>query len=453
MSEEKVIHNYPSNISNIGYASFLEIKRWSYDRAKATVMRDFNDAAGSIQDTNIMQQSSVFGKGVLEKIKGISSGKSLVDEYERGIRQSAQATINMGGGKNIFGLNKPMKAFKGPLLDPEEAYGKVTPDELLGGLDGSQDMSHLDPTIAETSAEHKKAYEAHIKRKEDFAASQKGLTATSTNLALPNEFQYEYGANWNNEFKLGTLALLAENFTAGATVAGMGAAMGLTQFLATAAAKGNVSQSAAAEAKATAGGVNRMVDPFNVGTQVNPRNLVGLAGLAPNENAMQFFKKMDFRNFDMTFQFAARSSGEAQQIESIIQWFKVAMHPGHIEGSGNAILLQFPDVFQLIPKFVNVDPETRETKISRHPMLPKTKLCALTNLRVNTTPMNQLTTTFDGSFPLITLNCRFTELTALTKGDFGQLINMQDQRRGHKLHGDPSGTYRGDMADSQYYSY
>ena len=86
-------------------------------------------------------------------------------------------------------------------------------------------------------------------------------------------------------------------------------------------------------------------------------------------------------------------------------------------------------------------------------MLPKTKLCALTNLRVNTTPMNQLTTTFDGSFPLITLNCRFTELTALTKGDFGQLINMQDQRRGNKLHGDPSGTYRGDMADSQYYSY
>ncbi len=87
MSEEKVIHNYPSNISNIGYASFLEIKRWSYDRAKATVMRDFNDAAGSIQDTNIMQQASVFGKGVLEKIKGISSGKSLVDEYERGLKK------------------------------------------------------------------------------------------------------------------------------------------------------------------------------------------------------------------------------------------------------------------------------------------------------------------------------------------------------------------------------
>ena len=30
-------------------------------------------------------------------------------------------------------------------------------------------------------------------------------------LPLPNEFQYKYGADWNNEFKLGTLALAADD--------------------------------------------------------------------------------------------------------------------------------------------------------------------------------------------------------------------------------------------------
>ena len=34
--------------------------------------------------------------------------------------------------------------------------------------------------------------------------------ATRCHLPLPNEFQYKYGADWNNEFKLGTLALAAD---------------------------------------------------------------------------------------------------------------------------------------------------------------------------------------------------------------------------------------------------
>ena len=28
---------------------------------------------------------------------------------------------------------------------------------------------------------------------------------------MPNEFQYDYGANWNNTFKLGTMALAADD--------------------------------------------------------------------------------------------------------------------------------------------------------------------------------------------------------------------------------------------------
>ena len=51
-------------------------------------------------------------------------------------------------------------------------------------------------------------------------------------------------------------------------------------------------------------------------------------------------------------------------------------------------------------------------------MMPKTKICALTDLRVNTTPLGQVNTVFDGSIPLVTVELKFNETTALTRVDF-----------------------------------
>ena len=50
-------------------------------------------------------------------------------------------------------------------------------------------------------------------------------------------------------------------------------------------------------------------------------------------------------------------------------------------------------------------------------MMPKTKLCALTNVTVNTTPLGQLQTIFDGNIPLVLLSLKFMETTALTRND------------------------------------
>ena len=49
------------------------------------------------------------------------------------------------------------------------------------------------------------------KRREQVIRKQNRLQSNHCNLPLPNEMQYEYGANWNNTFKLGTLALVAED--------------------------------------------------------------------------------------------------------------------------------------------------------------------------------------------------------------------------------------------------
>ena len=50
-------------------------------------------------------------------------------------------------------------------------------------------------------------------------------------------------------------------------------------------------------------------------------------------------------------------------------------------------------------------------------MMPRTKLCALTGLTINTTPFGQLQTIFDGSIPIVTMELNFKETTKLTRVD------------------------------------
>ena len=132
------------------------------------------------------------------------------------------------------------------------------------------------------------------------------------------------------------------------------------------------------------------------------------------------FQSMDMREFEFTFELASRKSSESTKIQSIIEWFKRGMHPTTKNGRGSAVLLQFPDVWRITPKFVPVKDEG-EKLISQqpiqHPMMPKTKLCAMTGLQVNTTPMGSLATVFDGTIPLVQVTVRFKELTALTRMD------------------------------------
>ena len=94
------------------------------------------------------------------------------------------------------------------------------------------------------------------------------------------------------------------------------------------------------------------------------------------------------------------------------------MHPGSKNGKGSAVLLTFPDVFVLTPKFVQADDTGNATGDPiQHPMMPRTKLCALTGLTINTTPFGQMQTVFDGTIPIVTMELQFKETTKLTRVD------------------------------------
>ena len=175
-----------------------------------------------------------------------------------------------------------------------------------------------------------------------------------------------------------------------------------------------------------AAGAQMATNPFGVNDSLSPTNIAGLGGMAPNENAIQMFSRMGFRQFSFSFSFAARNPKESQDIQTIIEWFKRGMHPGSSNGKGSAVLLTFPDVFVLEPMFMPVDEtvdSTGQRKLEvaeepiQHPMMPKTKICALTSLNVNTTPMSAINTIFDGSIPLVTVELTFDETTALTRMD------------------------------------
>ena len=416
--------SYPAKIKEIPYASFLEIKRWSYDQAQKEVMKNQSDASGLMSNAGTFSaaetvENFLADKTGLDVVSGNAGGSTenkirnaLKEQIINDAKVAGDAEANQIREEEGWSWNADAKVreIRSNYEDLKANVPDEMVDEKLAGTEWAQD-----------------ALAAEQERKEEFARRQAGLVniingkSDHCDLALPNEFQYGYGADWSNTFKLGTLALLAENpATALTLAAGAGGISMVSNFGTNFTAKG---QAASQLGAAFATGVKTAIDPFSVGTKLNPTNLAGLAGLAPNENAMQFFKKMDFRQFDLNFQMAARSDKESATIEQIIQWFKVAMHPGTLNSSGSSALLSFPDVFELVPKFVAAKfaptVSGKEFRPVRHPMMPKTKLCALTNLKVNTTPMAQLTTVFDGSIPLITMSLTFTELTALTKADFG----------------------------------
>ena len=363
------VGSYPQGINQIPYASYMRITKYTYLEGLAQVGKNQKDAIGLLGNGN----PTVLG--ILGKIN---------EEVERIFNQNATVQTT---------IPSPAPPFSFPL--PGSMYG---PQPL---------PANLDPNV--------KTKIISQRRRRQTARSAANSNPQSVVLAMPNEFQYEYGANWNNTFKLGTLAMLAEDPKKAAGLTGAaGTIMGL---IGAATGAANVPGAAANAAQAAGAGARFALDPFNI-TNISTTNIIGLAGLAPNENAIQFFKNMDFRSFTLNFELASRNSTESALVDFMINFFKVGMHPRSLSTSGVGGVLGFPSVFTLEPMFNEVTQSTGAVKPKNHPQMPKTKLCGLTNLKINTTPFNTLTTVFDGSIPLVTMQLTFTELTALTSEDF-----------------------------------
>ena len=392
---QNTVIEYPVGLSEIPFASFLQLEKYSYDEAMKTVAKDQNDALGSLQRSQLSTAIDLIGDAQeLAYASGdFSEGQDERYNQTYTAADRSDSALFSGGQINIYDPNVDKNIVV--VVNGEE----ITVGQLLQ------------------------------KKQEMKDRQNKGLMSKKCMLPLPNEFQYKYGADWNNEFKLGTLALAADDAGRFLTTTAAGAVIGggsnaLAQYLSNPVSgqSGKLLEQLGIDptkvVQGAAGGAAKAANLYGVNSQLNPTNLAGLAGLAPNENSIQFFQRMQSRQFSFRFELAARNKRESNTIIEIIEWFKRGMHPGSKQGRGSAVLLTFPDVFVLCPKFVQCDESGDPVGDPiQHPMMPKTKICALTNLTINTTPFGQLQTIFDGSIPLVTMELMFMETTKLTRVD------------------------------------
>ena len=391
MTQQNTVIEYPTGLSSIPYASFLQIDKYEYSEAQKKVATNQNDALGSVNRSKL---GEIVQGGVNAVATTYGSGDTSTEKGKINIYQTqykVAGTSVRKSGKN----NKTVDITTANDNTRIVVNGKKT-------------------TVGELKR----------KKQELIDRQSKGLMSQRCMLPLPNEFQYKYGAEWNNEFKLGTLALAADEAYRFGAIVGAGGLIGgglsfatdkLTQGSGVAKVGGvNIDKLVSG----AAGGVKTAADPFKVNSPLNPKNLAGLAGLAPNENSIQFFERMQGREFSFRFELASRNKQESNRVIEIIEWFKRGMHPGSKNGKGTAVLLTFPDVFVLTPKFVKCG--TNGLPLGdpiQHPMMPRTKLCALTGLTINTTPFGQMQTIFDGTIPIVTMELMFKETTKLTRVD------------------------------------
>ena len=68
---QKTVFEYPTGLSGIPYASYLQIEKYSYDEAQKKVQQSQNDALGSLANSRI---ADIVDSGVDVLASGYGSG-------------------------------------------------------------------------------------------------------------------------------------------------------------------------------------------------------------------------------------------------------------------------------------------------------------------------------------------------------------------------------------------
>ena len=243
-------------------------------------------------------------------------------------------------------------------------------------------------------------------QKVDKSVTPKTQPTESINLYLPPKLEYQYSANWQ-KVQLGALG--AGTSLAGAAGAGVGV------------------------------GANSLFNSLS-GLLSNVPKLENLSldsilgatlGISFNDNTVQTFDKMNPRNFSFEYIMVARNQKEQQVIQAIIRSFKLGMHPTETEnGENKGLFLGYPLVWQIQPSGINAKFKIRDRNglITENNLgekllkfLPKTDLCALTDVKVDYTPENNIALLRGGFVQAVRLSLSFTELITLTRQDLAEL--------------------------------
>ena len=397
-------YQYPDKIQGIPYASYMKITRFEYNEGLSQARKNgMQGVASALGNNGVTKLRNAVAGTAKFTFGNFNSGSGDREAFQKEIVAVAKSQNKVSGNRNT----------KGQKIKKQQEVVK----EVKAG-----DFSNIDFPLELNGTTVKNAEQlAAIKNR---AHESKDAKKTIYFLPMPNEFAYDYGANWDNKFRLGTMARILDSGAAVGQMLATGVASAVVD------AGGQLIGAAGGEFLKGAGSGTGLdlsstlgaafkgaTNPLGSTDSLNPKNLLGMAGLAPNENAITMFSTISERKFNLSFEFFARSELEAKEIDDIINGFKTGMHPT-TTSKGTGGVLGFPDIFMLEPWFNQTSEDGAVTQGGvAHPMMPRSKLCALTGLSVNTTPSNNFVTTKDGNIPIQTVNMSFLETTALTQSD------------------------------------
>jgi hypothetical protein len=205
---------------------------------------------------------------------------------------------------------------------------------------------------------------------------------------MPNDLNVAYGVQWGED-----------------NMAGAGVILGMGE---------NVLNAITDDSKGIEGRINSLKSGFNTASSftagvVLSQTPLGAAvsktsGVAANPKKEQIFQSVDFRTFNFNYRFFSRSPEEASNVRSIIQLFKMHMHPEYKQNTGN-FLYVYPSEFDIF--YYNKGVENMS--LHRHTS------CVLTNMTIQYTPMGQFTSFDDGMPTQVTVSLQFRELALLSK--------------------------------------
>ena len=133
--------------------------------------------------------------------------------------------------------------------------------------------------------------------------------------------------------------------------------------------------------------------------------LTRTTGAILNPNMELLFKDPQLRQFNFTWKLAPRSRKEAQDVISIINFFKKGMAPSK---SDSNLFLKSPNTWRLAYKHRGRD----------HKYLNKFKECAMLNLTTQFTPDGNYATFEDGVMTAYSITLAFQELEPIFAGDY-----------------------------------
>ena len=168
--------SYPEGINEIPYASFLSIRRYEYSAAMDKAAKDQNDALGAIR----RRKNQITG---------------LIDNATKGVEFFTDSGDQRG------------KSFKGD----SDLKDKLESENAKAGSEdvNAPGLSNIGPNasgfnIKDSNGEDVDVNKILEQKKQAINSFKAGLMSETCHLPMPNEFQYSYGAEWSNTFKLGT---------------------------------------------------------------------------------------------------------------------------------------------------------------------------------------------------------------------------------------------------------